>query len=75
MQNSARWVFPVTSTSRFRNILSTSQGGQAPGPRPDFASWRSSSRKAISISYTLSFLASSIRGLWLVGPMNRPLKR
>ena len=29
MQNSARWVLPVTSTSRLRNTRSTSQGGVA----------------------------------------------
>ncbi len=30
MQNSARWVLPVTSTSRWRNRRSTSQGGARP---------------------------------------------
>ena len=36
---------------------------------------RSSSANAISSSYRLSWRASSTRGAWLVGPMNRPEKR
>ena len=70
MQNSARCVLPVTSISRLRSSRSTSHGGHAPS-----AIFLSSSRNAISISYTESLRASSMRGAWLVGPMNSPENR
>ena len=67
MQNSVRWVLPVMSASRWRNIRSTSQGAtSSPGVICE---------NAISSSARLSCRASSMRGCWLVGPMNRPLNR
>ena len=70
MQNSERCVFPEESIRRFLRMRSTNQGKAAPSP-----SRRKISRNAISISYTESFLASSIRGAWLVGPTNIPENR
>jgi hypothetical protein len=72
MQNSARCVSPVTSTSTWRSARSTSQGGAA---LPSSRLCRSSSASAISSSRTWSLRASSTRGAWLVGPMNRPENR
>ena len=68
MQNSARWVLPVTSISRLRIKRSTSQGGTY---SPGFGN----RLKAISNSYRASFLASSTRGACEVGPMNNPENR
>ena len=68
MQNSARWVLPVRSTSRWRSARSTTHGG-GDGPA------RSSCCSAISSSYRLSWRASSTRGAWLVGPMKAPENR
>ena len=65
MLNSVRWVLPVTSARMLRNSRSVSQGGVSVPARI----WP----KAISSSVTLSMRASSMRGCWLVGPMNRPL--
>ena len=68
MQNSARWVLPVTSISRLRNSRSVSHGGTSlPGAG---SCWN-----AISSSYSESLRASSTRGACEVGPMNRPENR
>jgi hypothetical protein len=67
MQNSARCVFPVESMRRFRNARSTCHGNGVSPP--------SNVLNAISNSWIESFLASSIRGAWEVGPTNRPEKR
>ena len=67
MQNSARWVLPVTSMSRLRSVRSTTHGGVS---LPDWI-WE----KAISSSGMLSLRASSTRGAWLVGPTNMPENR
>jgi hypothetical protein len=67
MQNSARWVLPVTSISRLRSRRSMSHGGTLAGLR-ELA-------EGVSISYTESLRASSMRGAWLVGPMKRPENR
>ncbi len=67
MQNSVRCVLPVMSASMLRNSRSVIQGGV----------WRNGEicAKAISSSLRLSWRASSMRGCWLVGPMNSPLNR
>src|SRR6266850_1931037 len=68
MQNSARWVLPVTSINKLRSRRSTAQGGTlspALGNRSN----------ANSSSYNESLRASSTRGAWDVGPRNRPEKR
>ena len=67
MQNSVRWVLPVMSARMLRNSRSVTQG--ATGSRALI--WA----KAISRSTRLSWRASSMRGCWLVGPMNWPLNR
>ena len=72
MQNSLRWVLPVTSTSTLRSVRSTTQGGIV-APYSSLALKISPS--AISSSRSWSLRASSTRGAWLVGPMKRPLNR
>ena len=72
MQNSLRWVLPVTSTRMLRSVRSTIQGGMS---SPWISRLRSISRSAISSSYSWSLRASSTRGAWLVGPMNMPENR
>src|ERR1700710_981944 len=71
MHISVRWVFPVTSTSRLRNDRSTSHGRTSCPLAPTSCNLRN----AISNSYSESCRASSTRGDWLVGPMNKPENR
>jgi hypothetical protein len=71
MQNSARCVLPVESISRLRSTRSMSHGATHSAAVAGCGNWL----KAISSSYTESLRASSTRGDWLVGPMNRPEKR
>ena len=44
-------------------------------PRRHLSAAASIALKAISSSYSASLRASSMRGCWLVGPMNRPENR
>ena len=47
MQNSLRWVFPVTSTKMLRSVRSTTQGAMSV---PNFLRFLVISRRAISSS-------------------------
>jgi hypothetical protein len=67
MQISARWVLPVTSTRRLRNSRSTSHSGAFAGRR------HMGERDFQFIEAVVR--ASSMRGAWLVGPMNMPENR
>ena len=69
MQNSARWVLPVRSTSRWRSSRSTIHGRQRRRPGAPARRRRSRVRRAVSAR------PSSTRGAWLVGPMNWPENR
>ena len=67
MQNSVRCVLPVMSARMLRNSRSVSQAGVCLNAE--------TCARAMSSSCSESWRASSMRGCWLDGPMNRPLNR
>ena len=67
MQNSARWVLPVMSVSRWRSARSVTHGRARP-----LRVSRAISANAISSSYSASARPSSTRGACEVVPTNRP---